>query len=173
MKNIEKLVVVGCLVLLSATFVQAQSKTKIGHINSNELLVAMPERAEAEKALQAYAQQLETQLSTMSTEWESKMTEYQTNEKAMSELIRDTKVKEINDLEARIKAFQEKAQSDIQAKEGDLLQPIIEKARKAIELVAAENGYTYVLDSGVGVLLVQPESDNILSLVKKNLGIAE
>ena len=47
----------------------------------------------------------------------------------------------------------------------------IDKAKKAIEDVAKENNYNYVFDSGVGVLLYQRDSDDIMPMVKKKLGL--
>ena len=89
----------------------------------------------------------------------------------MTDIIRDNKIKEITDLEKRITEFQKTAQADLQKKEEKLLQPIIDKAKQAIDDVAKENNYTYVLDSSMGVVLYSIESDDILPLVKKKLGI--
>ena len=52
-----------------------------------------------------------------------------------------------------------------------MLQPIIDKAKTAIDDVAKEEGYTYVLDSSVGVVLDSVDSNNIISKVKTKLGI--
>jgi outer membrane protein len=89
----------------------------------------------------------------------------------MSDLIKQTKTKELQDMQARIEDFRENAQKDYQDREKKLLTPIIDKAKKAIEDVAAENKYSYIFDSGVGSLLYQDASDDILPLVKKKLGL--
>ena len=81
------------------------------------------------------------------------------------------KQKELQDLQARIQAFEEQAQTDLQTKQEELLKPIVDRAKAAIAEVAKENGYSYVFDSGLGVLLYSEESDNIIELVKKKLGI--
>ena len=59
----------------------------------------------------------------------------------------------------------------LQSQEEKLLRPIIDKAKKAIEDVAKENNFTYIFDSGVGVLLYQNDSDDIMPMVKKKLGL--
>jgi outer membrane protein len=51
------------------------------------------------------------------------------------------------------------------------MEPMIEKANQAIEDVAKENGYTYILDTSAGTVLYFPESDDILPLVKTKLGL--
>lgn len=169
MKNLLKIAIISVLV----AFTSSVSAQKFGHIDSNELLMLMPERAAAEKAVQDYAKQLETQLQTMSAEWEAKVADYQSKETSFTDVIKKMKVKEITDLEARIKEFQNTAQEDLKEKENALLQPMIEKAKKAIEDVAKENKYTYIFDAGMGALLYKPEADDILPLVKKKLGITK
>ncbi len=167
MKNLFKL----AIVIAATAFSFTASAQKFGHVDSNELLMLMPERKTAETSIQTYAKQLEAQLQAMSQEWESKVSIYQKDEKGMSELMRKTRVKEITDLEARIKDFQQTAQEDLQNKENELLQPMIDKAKKAVEEVAKENKFTYIFDSSLGVLLYFPETDDVMPLVKKKLNI--
>ncbi len=163
------------VLLLSSLFVgsvHAQNKQKFGHIDSQTLLEAMPERAQAEKELQEYANQLQSQLQSMTTEFESKLADYQSNELVMSDVIKQSKAEELESLNARIQKFQTDAQQSIAVKENELVQPILEKAKKAIEDVSRENGYTYVFDTSSGSLLYQPDGDNILDLVMDNLGLS-
>jgi len=159
------------LVVALSTTAMAQKGTKVGHINSNDLLTAMPERTAVQKELEEYANQLKVTLDAMSKEYEAKVTDFQSKQDVMTDIIKDNKIKEITDLEKRIKEFQQTAEADLQKKEQDLLQPIIDKAKTAINDVAKENGYTYVLDSSVGVVLYSVETDDILPKVKKKLGI--
>lgn len=160
------------IILLAFTLISMSSfGQKLGHINSNELLMAMPERNQIEEEIKSYAQELEGQLSAMSKEYQAKVQDYQAKEATMTDAIRKDKVKEITNLETRITEFQQTAQQDLQEKEEALLKPIIDKAKKAIEDVAKENNYTYILDSGVGVLLYYRDSDDIMPMVKKKLGL--
>lgn len=165
------LTLVAILVLFFSTNTFAQGKIKLGHVDSMELLQAMPGRDSAEKVLQEYANSLEKQIIAMQTELESKYNDFMDNQATMSQLIQQTKAKELQDLQARIEAFQVSAQNDLQEKERELVQPIIDKAKKAIEEVAKANGYTYIFDSSVGVLLHFEDSDDIMSMVKKKLNI--
>lgn len=166
MKTIKNIVVVAFIAL--TTSLNAQ---KLGHINSNDLLLAMPERNSVESQIKTYAQELENQLTTMSSEYQAKVADYQAKEATMTDAIKQDKIKEITNLETRITEFQKTAQQDLQSKEESLLKPIIDKAKKAIEDVAKENNYTYIFDSGVGVLLYQKDSDDIMPMVKKKLGL--
>lgn len=159
------------LVVAMSTSVFGQKTVKIGHINSNELLSAMPERTKIQKDLETYATDLRTTLETMRKEYEVKIKDFQGKQDVMTEVIKNSKIKEITDLEKRITDFQQTAEADLQKKEEELLQPVIDKAKEAINNVAKEGAYTYILDSSVGVVLYSVEGDDILPLVKKKLGL--
>jgi len=159
------------MIVAMSTTVMAQKGLKVGHINSNDLLTAMPERAKIQKSLEDHANQLKVTLDAMRKEYETKIGEFQSKQDVMTEVIKNSKIKEITDLEKRITEFQQTAEADLQKKEQDLLQPIIDKAKTAINDVAKENGFTYILDSSVGVVLFSVETDDILPAVKKKLGI--
>jgi len=160
------------VIIFSFGFNQVEAqKSKFGHIDSNELMEIMPGKDTAQAQIQAYATMLQKQLETMSTEFETKYTEYIANEANMPELMKSTKQEELQDLQARIESFQQKAQDDLVAKEQLLLQPIIDRAKELIAEVAKEKGYSYVFDTGQGGILYFEESDDILPDVKKKLGI--
>lgn len=167
MKNI----LLGVLIITGMSFNASAQSKKMGHINSQELMQLMPEAAGIKTVLEKEAASLETQMTAMQTEYQSLVTDYQSNEASWSELIKESKVKEINDLESRLKSFQQSAQQSLTKKEKDLIEPIVKKAQDAIESVAKANGYTYVFDTSVGAVLVYPEGDDLMSLVKKHLAI--
>jgi outer membrane protein len=164
-------VMIAALSILMMTSAQAQTKQKFGHIDSQELLDAMPERKEADAKLEQFAAQLEKQLAAMTKELEMKIQDYQANEATMTDIIAQTKAEEIQNLQQRIQAFQQNAQQSLVKEEQKVYQPILDKAKAAIEKVSKDNGFSYVFDTSAGSLLYQPESDNILDLVKKELGI--
>ncbi len=115
------------LIVLISSFGFAQSGVKFGYIDSNEILTLMPETDSLQKELKAYADYLDEQMSTMAMEYQSKVSVYQENVATMSDLIRQTKEKEITDLQNRIQAFQQSADQDLGAKQAELFNPLIEK----------------------------------------------
>lgn len=171
MKNTVKIVAIFSFILLLATTSQSQTAQKVGYIDFNGLVAAMPGVDSVKIKLQAYQKTLSDQLDAMRAEMENKYLEYQQGSSGMSDLIKQTKEKELSDLQARIDAFQQKAQTDLQAKQQDLLQPIVTKARAAIKEVAKENKYTYIINAIEDVVLYSEPADDILPLVKKKLGI--
>jgi len=168
MKNIIKLFVV-VLIAGFAMNVQAQNQ-KIGHVDFQELMSVMPGQEEINKQLESHVAGLETQLQTMQSEYETKITDYQATQATMSEIIRQTKEKEIMDLQQRIEAFNQQAQYEIQNKQLELTEPLIKKAQEAIQAVAKENGFTYIINGNEQIILYAGGTD-ILPLVKKKLGI--
>ena len=171
MTKYYKLIIVGALVTFGFGNLNVTAQSKIGHINSNDLLEIMPERTKAAADVEAFAKQLEMQLKNMSAEYETKLREYQSQQALMTEPVRQTKVQEITDLESRIQQFQLTAQESLQKKESEILKPLIDKAKNAINTVAKEKGYDYILDTGLGVVLFFDTGDDILPLVKKKLGL--
>ena len=144
---------------------------KFGHINSQELLSLMPERIEAQDELQKHAERLESQLMSMQSEYQASIQDYQNNEANYDDLKKQDKIAEIQGLEQRITTFQQSAQESIQKKEQELFTPLLEKAQNAINDVAKDGKYTYILDTSSGALLYYQDSEDILSKVKKSLGI--
>lgn len=160
----------AAMIAFSATAF-AQKTVKLGHINSSDLMQIMPGKDSAQAAFETEVKVLEGELKAMQDELEKKYNDYKERQSQMTELIRSTKEQELNDLNQRIQVYQQNAQKKLQEKEAELLQPIIERAKQAIADVAKENGYTYIFDTSAGTLLYQQDSDDILALVKKKLGL--
>ncbi len=148
----------------------AQKSARFGHIDTDELLRQMPGRDSAQEELERYARQLENKFVSMQNEFQQKYQEFLADEDE-SELIRHSRQRELASLQERILEFQESAQEDLLRKEERLLRPIIDKARNAIEKVAEEHNYDYVFDTSTGVLLYSDPGDDIMPMVKKELGL--
>lgn len=161
---------VALIILIAAGTIQAQT-LKFGHINSTVLLGQMPETKLADSTLQKFGASLESQLKTMTNEYQSKISDFRAGEATMAEPIKEMKAKEINDLEQRIQDFQDSAQQSLQKKKEEIYTPIIKKAEDAIKAIAKEKGYSYIFDTSVGVVLYAQESDDILPQVKTKLGL--
>ena len=158
------------IALLISGMGYAQTNAKLGYIDSNKILTEMPETDSLSKELKNYADYLDQQMQTMGQEYQKKVQDYQQNVAGMSDLIRQTKEKEITDLQQRIQAFQASADQDLQNKQQELFNPLIQKIKDAITAVGKENGYNYILDVGTGAV-VYYQGDDVMPLVKKKLGI--
>ena len=168
MKKMKKITILTLLILFALSSI---AQNKFGYIDSQELLMLMPERKKAETEVQDFAKSLEAQLTSMTAEYQESVQQYQANESTYTDLVKQDKIAEITGLEQRIQAFQQNAQQSLQAKEQELLEPILNKARTAIEDVAKEGDFTYIFDKSAGSILYAKESENILTLVKNKLGL--
>ena len=171
MKKLAKFFLAVALIFGYSFSSQAQTPVKIGYIDFNTLLQAMPGIDSVKIKLQVYQKTLTDQMDAMKAEFENKYQDYQAQSAGMSDLIKQTKDKELSDLQGRIDAFQQKASQDLQAKQTELVNPFIEKAKSAIKEVAKENKFTYVLNAVEEVVIYKDEADDVMSLVKKKLSI--
>lgn len=167
----KKTLLVLLVALLASMGCAMAQNQKIGYINSDDLMKVMPGRDSAQAVLQAEMEDLQKNLQTMQSELESRYKDYESRRAEMSDLIRQTKERELQDMNTRVKEFAENAQKQLQEREMTLLQPIIERAKKAITEVAEERGYSYILDDAHGVVLFHKDADDILPFVKAKLGI--
>jgi outer membrane protein len=160
------------IVILTAFTTEAQT-LKFGHINSEELIQAMPEFDSANIKLENLQKELTNTLELMSVELNNKSEAYNKESKNLTDIVRQTKEQELVDLNRRIQEFQTNASTQLQNKQVELLQPIYSKVDKAIKDLGKENGFIYVFDISRGSLLFYDEtkSTNVMPLAKAKLGL--
>jgi outer membrane protein len=150
------------------------SAQKLGHINGQKLVEHMPEYKTAYDELNTYKQQYEEALKKMQTEYEAMITEYQKSEQTggTPKVILEQKVRDIEAKRQGILDFQEQASADVQNEEQRKLEPILNKAKDAIESVAKAHNFTYVFDASSGTLLYMGGED-VTKLVCTHLGLPD
>jgi outer membrane protein len=156
--------------ILSMAF--ALHAQKFGHVTSEVLLQAMPEYDSAQTELQELQQYYELEIERIQVEINKKIEEFNQNEATMSALIKEAKASEIQELQMRLQNFSQTAQQDLQQQSMIVIQPVMEKARNAIDEVAKEHGLIYVFDLSQGnPVYTSEESLDMVPLVKAKLGI--
>jgi outer membrane protein len=159
---------------LAATSAQAQAPLKIGYTDVQYVLSQMTESKQIESELKTYNDQLGAQLKSKSSEFETKVKDYQQKSGTMTEVVKADTEKELQRLQQSIQEFQRTAEQSLQQKQQTLLKPALDKLQKNIDLVADENGFTYVFNSDGGgspLLLHAPKEGDISDLVLKKMGI--
>lgn len=168
MRQLLKFTLVA-IFLFSGAGVFAQ---KFGHINSQELLQMMPEKDNIQQQIAARTAEHEKTSKEMQVEFQKLMEDFEKTAETLSDAARATKQQALQDLDNRFKTFQQYAGKDLQDLQQKLLQPVIEKARKAINDVGTENGFTYIFDMSTGIILFNSaDAVDVLPLVKAKLGI--
>ena len=175
MKKFVKLTLAVALLFIGASAANAQ---KFGRVDLTAVITAMPEFAEANKNLEAYGKDLQDQLEQMQVEFNQKLADYQKNANTYSDAIRQTKESELQQLDQRLREFQQIAYQDLQKKQNELMAPIIEKANNAVNAVAKEGGYIAIFNTegdmaaSAGLAYFDPEQlTNITEAVAKKLGV--
>ncbi len=165
----KKLIRTVAIVILALAIPSIGIAQKTAHIALDSLISLMPETKTAQDAAQAYLKDLEKIVTSMQAELETKYNDYMTNQASFSDLVKKTKEEELQSLNKRIEDFRQQAQTDYQRKYQELSKPIYDKAKSAVDAVAKDAGYKYVLDTSTGLVLYSEPADDILNLVKKKL----
>ena len=142
MKNTIKVFV---LVALTLAAMSVSAQVKLGHIETQKLIQAMPEWTAAQKTFEEEQKKVNTELNGLREQFQTKLAEYSEKMKTYSEAMRATTEEELQGLQQRIQRFQETAMAQLEKTQNDLMQPVMEKALNAIKEVGKENGFTYIL----------------------------
>lgn len=161
------------LVLLFFAFTEKiLAQQKYGHINSNDILEVMPEYKQLNTTVDNKKKQYAAQLQAMYQDYQQKTKEVNDYGASMMEAVREERLKEIDNLQKGISAFQDNANGEIQKFQLKLMKPLNDKYLKIIQAVAKENGYTYVFDLASGAVVYHPDNNgDVTDLVKKKMGI--
>ena len=169
LKSIKPLFFVAFMALM-ATTVNAQ---KFGYINSAALLSELPDVKAADSELETYQKQLMSSGESMVKAFEAKYQQYakEAADGLLSQVQMKEKEGELGLEQQKIQQYEVEVQQKILKKREELYQPILDKVKQAIETVGANNGYTMIFDSSGGTILHAQDSDDVMSLVKTQLGI--
>jgi outer membrane protein len=169
MKQFRTFLIAVALTIGATAFTNAQSK--VAHIGSQELVESMPSYKDAMAQLEKLQKTYDAEIRDMMTEAQKTMQRYESEAPTKTEEENAKRAQELQGTQRRIQEHGQKAQQDLQKKELDLLKPIYEKARVAIQKVARAKGYDYVLDSSNGAGVIMADGYNLMPDVKKELGM--
>ena len=143
------------------------AQAKMAHVNINDIMEKYPAALDARKQLEKISLSYQNDYKTITDEYSAKLKKFDAEANTVSETINKERQKEVQDMEKRIRDFQETAQKEIETKNGDLMRPIGEKVKAAITKVGKAKGMQYVVDSA-GLLLA--DGPDLTVDVKKELG---
>ena len=161
------------LALACSTFA-AQAQTKVGHINSSNLLEMLPEADSIQKQLAQVQEMWQRILAEKETEAKTKYSALMViiDKPSVSDSEKEIKTQEVENLQKQYQELQKRANDDLQIKQEELLSPLLEKVKKTISEVAKANGYAYVMDTTDGSGIIYSDSSyDLMPLVKAKLGV--
>jgi outer membrane protein len=147
----------------------AQVPVKIGYINSALLLQQAPGRAEAEAQFDREVGTYRQQLSRMNDSLNALMAAFDRDAPKLDTLARATRGKLIRDRETEYQDRARGLDSTMQARQAQLVKPIMERVQGVIEAIRAEDGYSLILDVGSPQASIVVAADKRLDLTDRVL----
>lgn len=162
-KSFLLIAVICCLFSLSA------NAQKYGHVNSGDVLKAMPGIDSLQIKMADFQKELEGMYENMLTEFQTKKDKFDKEAGTMSSSVRKIREQELVEMQNRIQEFQYSVQEDMEEKQLELAKPFQDKIQNAINEVAKEHQFSYIFDTQI--LLYSDGGEDITPLVKKKLGL--
>lgn len=167
MKNLKSLFI-ALLMSLPLTATYAQSK--VAHIDTQKLISEMPEVIAAQKQLEQLEKTYTTEIENTYKEFQTKAQSYSADAANQTDVTNQARQKELENMQQNINQYRETAAQDLQKKQVEMMRPLYDKAREAIEKVAAAQGFDYVLDASAGGSVIMAKGKDLMADVKTELG---
>ena len=164
------------IVLIAAAvfaFTSLSAQTKFAHVSFTELVQLMPEADQARATIAASSKEAQETLQAMQEEINTKYSQYEQKVNSWSPAIRESKEKELADLNRRAQEFYQNIQQELQQQQEQLMAPIYKKAQETVSELAKSSGYIYVFDRGSILYIDEAQSTDITAECRKALGIPE
>jgi outer membrane protein len=161
-----KTLLIAAILFFGATQI-SNAQTKVAHVDVSEIMTKLPAMLDAQKQLEKLSGTYDADYKKMVEEYQTKLKKYEAESATVGETVNQERSKEVQDMQKRITDFRDNAQKELQAKESEIVKPIMEKVRASIQKVGKAKGFQYVLD---GSTLLLADGTNITADVKKDLG---
>lgn len=166
---LKKILLVAMLVLPLG----AVAQTKFGHMNSQEVIVVMPEFTKAQSELEALSKQYQEEMDRTREEFNRKYQEFLAQVDSLPKNIAERRQKELADMDQRQQQFQQEAYQSLQKAQQDAFAPIQQKLNEAIQAVGSAEGVIYIFDvANTAIPYIGSQSIDLTNKVKAQLGIA-
>ena len=165
----KKLIICALCAICGFTTASAQ---KFGHVNTQEIIQAMPEFTTARTEIEKLTQQYESDLKQMQDELQKKSEEFDKLPADTPDGIKQRKQKELQDLYNNIQESYQTNQQALAKAQQEKLQGITAKVSDAIKAIGQEGGYVYIMETGAGIPYISTTlSTDLTAQVKAKLGL--
>lgn len=159
--------------LFLATAFSATAQQKFGHLNSGNLLQLMPEVKIANDSLKMFGEMMEARRDAMSKNFQAAVESYQKDAKAglLTPLQQQARETDLQKMQNEGQQFEQSLQEITNLRRQQLLDPILDKVDAAIKAVGKEGNFAMIFDTSTGATLFAMDSEDLMEVVKKKLGI--
>lgn len=152
------------MICLGASFSQAD--TKIGLVDMQKAVQATAAGKKAKTELEAEFQKKKKELEKKEADLKKMGEDLEKKKSILSEEILAKKQSEFQEEMMKYREAAGKSQAELQKKDRELTQPILDKMKKVIEKISKEKGYSMVLENSPMVLFSVPENDLTDAVIK-------
>jgi outer membrane protein len=160
------------LALLTALSLPARAQgLKVAYVQTSLLLDQAPGRAEAEAQFEKETGTYRDQIKRMSDSLNAMIADFQKRSASLTATARETQGKGIQAKEAEYQRRTQELEQKAQGRQSELVQPILDKIKGAIEEVRVEGGYAMIFNADQGSPIVAVDkslnvTDRVLSKLK-------
>ena len=160
------------LALLTALSLPARAQgVKVAYVQTSVLLDQAPGRAEAEAQFDKETGGYRDQIKRMSDSLDAMVSGLQKRQASLTAANRDAQAKEIQSKQQEYQRRSAELEQKAQARQNELVQPILDKVKAAIEEVRVEGGYAMIFNADQGSPIVAVDkslnvTDRVLSKLK-------
>ena len=144
---------------------------KLAYVQTSLLLDQAPGRAEAEAQFDKESGTYRDQIKRMSDSLTAMINDFQKSQATLAAATRETRVKSIQAKEAEYQRRTQELEQKAQGRQAELVQPILDKIKAAIEEVRVEGGYAMIFNADQGSPIVAVDkslnvTDRVLTKLK-------
>lgn len=149
----KKIILIAAMAVMSIA--ASAQDLKLAYVDFNEIIMLMPEMDQARATLEENQKTNEEILMAMYEEYQTKAQQFQQKASTWTPAIRESKEREIMDIQARLEQTQQSLQQEMQQLQNSLQAPIYEKAQNTVNEIAKSKGIAAVFEMG-SLLYVDP-----------------
>ena len=124
----------------------AVAQTRIGTVNKDSVLRAMPEYAKAQTELRQAAEAYQKEYAAMQADFNTRYADFQSLRGDVPPTILERRIKELQEDDTKLKEFRKTIDADLKARRDALQAPLVQAVDSAVAAVAAEQALELVLD---------------------------
>jgi Skp family chaperone for outer membrane proteins len=135
----------------------------VAYVDSKVILNGAPAAATAQAVLQKEGMAIQAEIQKMSDQLDAMTASFNKEQATLTGEKREARVKAITDKQSESQARYQQFQQMAQEREAEVLQPILDQIKLAIEDVRVEMGYAVIIDIGQSAAIVAADKNLNLS----------
>ena len=166
----KKLIV--CAICAICGFTAANAQAKFGHVNTQEIIQAMPEYNTAKTEIDKLQAQYEADLKSMQDELQKKADAFDKEQATLPDNIKQRRQTELQEMYQKIQQSYQDNQQALQKASSEKMQAITAKVLEAIKAVGQAGDFVIINEINAGIPYISTTlSTDVTAQVKAKLGL--